>query len=56
MTTVPLAKEAARHYRAEAAEAGWEPEPEDILYRVAALVTETDEEALEALSAASAVQ
>jgi len=49
VTTVPLAREAARHYRAQAAEAGWEPEPEDILYRVAAFVTETDEEALEAL-------
>jgi alkanesulfonate monooxygenase SsuD/methylene tetrahydromethanopterin reductase-like flavin-dependent oxidoreductase (luciferase family) len=49
VTTVPLAKEAATHYRAQAAEAGWEPEPDDILYRVAAFVTETDEEAMEVL-------
>jgi alkanesulfonate monooxygenase SsuD/methylene tetrahydromethanopterin reductase-like flavin-dependent oxidoreductase (luciferase family) len=50
VTTVPLAKEAARHYRAQALESGWEPEPDDILYRVAALVTETDDEAMEALN------
>lgn len=50
VTTLPLAKEAARHYRAQAADAGWEPEPDDILYRVAAFVAETDEEAREALS------
>jgi alkanesulfonate monooxygenase SsuD/methylene tetrahydromethanopterin reductase-like flavin-dependent oxidoreductase (luciferase family) len=49
VTTVPLAKEAARHYRAQAAEVGWEPEPDDILYRVAAFITETDEEAMEVL-------
>lgn len=48
VTTLPLATEAVRHYRAVAAEAGWTPEPDDILYRVAAFVAETDEEAMAA--------
>jgi alkanesulfonate monooxygenase SsuD/methylene tetrahydromethanopterin reductase-like flavin-dependent oxidoreductase (luciferase family) len=51
VTTVPLASQAADHYRAQAALAGWEPTPEDILYRVSAHVAETDEEALEDLRA-----
>lgn len=49
VTTVPMAKEAARHYRAAAVAAGWEPQPDDVLYRVAAHVTETDEEAMDQL-------
>jgi len=48
-TTVPLAREAARHYREQAAAAGWTPTPDDVLYRVAAHVASTDEEAMEDL-------
>src|SRR5439155_19388583 len=50
-TTVPLARDAVRHYRAQAALAGWEPGPEDILYRVAAHVGDSDQEALDDLQA-----
>lgn len=51
VTTVPLAAQAADHYRAEAARAGWAPAPEDILYRVSAHVADTDEEAFDDLRA-----
>jgi alkanesulfonate monooxygenase SsuD/methylene tetrahydromethanopterin reductase-like flavin-dependent oxidoreductase (luciferase family) len=46
VTTVPLAAKSAAVYRAAAAAAGWEPSPEHVLYRVAAHVADTDEEAL----------
>jgi alkanesulfonate monooxygenase SsuD/methylene tetrahydromethanopterin reductase-like flavin-dependent oxidoreductase (luciferase family) len=45
VTTIPLAAAAARHYRAVAAEVGWEPTPDDVVYRAAAYVAETDEQA-----------
>ncbi|MQA85881.1 MAG: LLM class flavin-dependent oxidoreductase [Streptosporangiales bacterium] len=51
-TTVPLARDAARYYREQAAAAGWEPAPEDVLYRVAAHVADSDEEAMEDLERA----
>jgi alkanesulfonate monooxygenase SsuD/methylene tetrahydromethanopterin reductase-like flavin-dependent oxidoreductase (luciferase family) len=51
-TTVPLARKAARHYRRCAAEAGWEPGPDDVLYRVTAHVAESDEAAMEQLQRA----
>lgn len=51
-TSVPLASKAARYYREQAAVAGWEPTPDDILYRVAVHLADTDEAALEALEAA----
>lgn len=54
VTTVPLAREAARHYREQAAAAGWEPAPDDVLYRVAAHVADSDEQALEDLAALGA--
>jgi alkanesulfonate monooxygenase SsuD/methylene tetrahydromethanopterin reductase-like flavin-dependent oxidoreductase (luciferase family) len=54
-TTVPLARAAARHYRECAAAGGWEPTPDHILYRAAAHVADTDQQALEDLEAASAV-
>jgi alkanesulfonate monooxygenase SsuD/methylene tetrahydromethanopterin reductase-like flavin-dependent oxidoreductase (luciferase family) len=53
-TTAPLAAAAARHYRERAAACGWEPAPDDVLYRVSAHVAETDEQALEELRAAGA--
>ena len=51
VTTVPLASKAACYYREQANLAGWEPTPDDVLYRVAAHVAETDEQALEDVSA-----
>ncbi len=50
-TTVPLAAEAVRHYRERAAEAGWEPAEDQVLYRVAAHLAESDEQALQDLEA-----
>jgi alkanesulfonate monooxygenase SsuD/methylene tetrahydromethanopterin reductase-like flavin-dependent oxidoreductase (luciferase family) len=50
-TTVPLAREAVRHYRDRAAEVGWEPAEDQVLYRVAAHLAETDEEAFRDLEA-----
>src|ERR671939_29064 len=51
VTTVPLAREAARYYRAHAAQAGWEPGPDHVLYRCTAHLAETDEQALADLRA-----
>jgi alkanesulfonate monooxygenase SsuD/methylene tetrahydromethanopterin reductase-like flavin-dependent oxidoreductase (luciferase family) len=48
-TTVPLAREAARYYREQAAAAGWEPTPDHVLYRTTVHVAETDAQALEDL-------
>jgi alkanesulfonate monooxygenase SsuD/methylene tetrahydromethanopterin reductase-like flavin-dependent oxidoreductase (luciferase family) len=42
-TTVPLAKESARHYREQAAGFGWHPTPNDVLYRTQVSVADTDE-------------
>jgi alkanesulfonate monooxygenase SsuD/methylene tetrahydromethanopterin reductase-like flavin-dependent oxidoreductase (luciferase family) len=50
-TTVPLAVKAADHYRAEARKAGWEPTPDDVIYRAAFHVAPTDEEAFADMSA-----
>jgi alkanesulfonate monooxygenase SsuD/methylene tetrahydromethanopterin reductase-like flavin-dependent oxidoreductase (luciferase family) len=49
VTTVPLAREAASYYRAQAALAGWEPGPDDVLYRVSVHLADTDEQALDDL-------
>lgn len=51
-TNVPLARDAARYYREQAAAAGWQPTADDVLYRVTAHVTESDEEAMEDLQRA----
>ena len=53
VTTVPLAAKAANHYRTVARDVGWHPEPEDIIYRVAIHVADTDEEALADFEAAA---
>jgi alkanesulfonate monooxygenase SsuD/methylene tetrahydromethanopterin reductase-like flavin-dependent oxidoreductase (luciferase family) len=55
-TTVPLAREAARYYRERAAAAGWQPTPEDVLYRVSIHVADSDEQAVEDLRATGADQ
>lgn len=44
-TTVPLARKAVQHYRACAHAAGWEPTPDNVIYRAAFHVAETDDEA-----------
>jgi len=51
VTTVPLAKKAAQHYREQAVIAGWEPSPDDVLYRCGIHVSETDEQAMTDLEA-----
>jgi alkanesulfonate monooxygenase SsuD/methylene tetrahydromethanopterin reductase-like flavin-dependent oxidoreductase (luciferase family) len=54
VTTVPLASKAVRHYREQASIAGWEPSPDDVLYRLTIHVAETDEQALDDISEAGA--
>lgn len=44
-TTLPLATKAADHYREEARKVGWEPSPDQIMYRIGFHVAETDEQA-----------
>jgi alkanesulfonate monooxygenase SsuD/methylene tetrahydromethanopterin reductase-like flavin-dependent oxidoreductase (luciferase family) len=44
-TTLPLAAEAARYYRECAAEHGWEPTPDEVVYQVPIYVSDTDERA-----------
>ncbi|HSR24102.1 MAG TPA: LLM class flavin-dependent oxidoreductase, partial [Candidatus Eisenbacteria bacterium] len=53
-TTVPLARAAVAHYRRCAAAHGWEPAPDDVLYRVTAHVADSDEQAQEDLRASGA--
>jgi alkanesulfonate monooxygenase SsuD/methylene tetrahydromethanopterin reductase-like flavin-dependent oxidoreductase (luciferase family) len=53
-TNVPLAAKAAAYYRSRAAETGWEPTPDDVLYRLSIHVADTDQEALDDLLAAGA--
>src|SRR5579871_215576 len=50
VTNVPLSQKSAQLYRQVASESGWQPGPDDVLYRVGAHVAETDEEAWEALT------
>ena len=47
VTTVPLAAKAAAYYREQAKLAGWEPAPDDIIYRCRMHVADTDDEAFE---------
>jgi len=46
VTNVPAATVAANHYREQCRRFGYEPEPEDIIYRVGIHVGETDDEAV----------
>lgn len=48
-THLERATKAANHYRRHAAEAGWTPTPDDIIYRLGFHVAETDEQAIEDL-------
>jgi alkanesulfonate monooxygenase SsuD/methylene tetrahydromethanopterin reductase-like flavin-dependent oxidoreductase (luciferase family) len=45
VTTLPLATEAARLYREEAARIGWQPQPSNVLYRLGFHVADSDEQA-----------
>ena len=48
-TTLQIATKAAAYYRQQAKEYGWEPTPDDIIYRLAFHVAPTDEQAIEEL-------
>ncbi|MGH8220936.1 MAG: LLM class flavin-dependent oxidoreductase [Steroidobacteraceae bacterium] len=54
VTSLALASKAARHYREQAALAGWTPTPDDIIYRIPVHVAATDDEAMQDLAAAAA--
>jgi alkanesulfonate monooxygenase SsuD/methylene tetrahydromethanopterin reductase-like flavin-dependent oxidoreductase (luciferase family) len=55
-TTVPLAAKAARYYREQASGCGWQPTPDDVLYRLSVHVADTDQEATDDLLAAGAAE
>jgi alkanesulfonate monooxygenase SsuD/methylene tetrahydromethanopterin reductase-like flavin-dependent oxidoreductase (luciferase family) len=55
-TTLPFATKAVQYYREQAAEAGWQPTPDDVVYRLAIHVAETDQQARENLLAAGAAE
>lgn len=48
-TTIQIASKAAEFYRQQANEYGWEPTPDDVIYRLSFHVAETDEQAIEEL-------
>jgi alkanesulfonate monooxygenase SsuD/methylene tetrahydromethanopterin reductase-like flavin-dependent oxidoreductase (luciferase family) len=52
-TTIDAAAKASAYYRAQAREAGWEPTPDDIIYRVGFHVADSDEEAFADMSQAA---
>ncbi len=51
-TTLQIATEAAKYYRQQCRAHGWEPTPDQIIYRLATHVADTDEQAIEELTAA----
>ena len=55
VTTLPLASEASRYYREQAHEHGWDPTPDDIVYRVGIHVAPTDDDAARDLQPAPGV-
>jgi alkanesulfonate monooxygenase SsuD/methylene tetrahydromethanopterin reductase-like flavin-dependent oxidoreductase (luciferase family) len=52
-TNVPLAKQAVGYYREQASRAGWTPNADDVIYRALVHVAETDDQALDDLTAAT---
>jgi alkanesulfonate monooxygenase SsuD/methylene tetrahydromethanopterin reductase-like flavin-dependent oxidoreductase (luciferase family) len=52
-TTVQQAAKAAQHYREQCAVHGWTPDPDQVIYRLAMHVAETDEQALEDMQLAA---
>lgn len=55
-TTVPFATEAVRHYRETAHELGWDPQPENVLYRLTLHVADSDEQAIDDIVSAGAAE
>jgi alkanesulfonate monooxygenase SsuD/methylene tetrahydromethanopterin reductase-like flavin-dependent oxidoreductase (luciferase family) len=55
VTTVPAASKSAVRYREEARRTGWEPASDDVLYRLAFHVAESDEQALADLKESAAL-
>ncbi len=53
VTNVPLAKKALTYFRNQAREDGWEPEPDDVIYRLGVHCAESDDQALEDLNEAT---
>jgi alkanesulfonate monooxygenase SsuD/methylene tetrahydromethanopterin reductase-like flavin-dependent oxidoreductase (luciferase family) len=53
VTTLPLASHSSAIYHSVANECGWQPEPDDIIYRVGIQIAETDAEARENAAAAT---
>jgi alkanesulfonate monooxygenase SsuD/methylene tetrahydromethanopterin reductase-like flavin-dependent oxidoreductase (luciferase family) len=49
VTTVPLARDSALLYQQVAHEMGWQPTPDDVLYRVPIYVARTDDAAIDDL-------
>jgi alkanesulfonate monooxygenase SsuD/methylene tetrahydromethanopterin reductase-like flavin-dependent oxidoreductase (luciferase family) len=49
VTTVPLSRESAQLYQRVANETGWQPGPDDVIYRVPVYVAPTDDQAVEDL-------
>jgi alkanesulfonate monooxygenase SsuD/methylene tetrahydromethanopterin reductase-like flavin-dependent oxidoreductase (luciferase family) len=56
VTTLPLASKAAAYYRDQCSAYGWQPTPGDVLYRLTVHVADTDDQAMEDLSASGAGQ
>lgn len=54
VTTVQAAGKSAAYYREQCAEAGWEPTPDDVLYRMTFHISDTDEQAEQDLRDAGA--
>jgi alkanesulfonate monooxygenase SsuD/methylene tetrahydromethanopterin reductase-like flavin-dependent oxidoreductase (luciferase family) len=54
VTTLPLASKAAAYYRDQCSVYGWTPTPDDVLYRLTVHVADTDEQAMEDLTASGA--
>ena len=50
-TTVPQAKKAADYFRGQAQRYGWDPTPDDLIYRVGFHVADSDEEAFADMNA-----
>lgn len=46
VTTLPAATKSANYYRDQAVKAGWEPQADDIIYRLGMHIADTDEEAI----------
>ncbi|HLG73224.1 MAG TPA: LLM class flavin-dependent oxidoreductase [Chloroflexota bacterium] len=55
-TTVPIAKKSVSWYREQCAIAGWQPEPDDVLYRLTIHVAESDEQAIDDIVAAGGAE